>query len=139
MAFFRKRSMFDWSTPLTKPTMILKFLNCQILQPWESAAAFGNVVANAVLCWFYDGKKCCWKGFHICCLSFQVLQCWRFNLDSISLTILLSQYQCCLFARFTAILVWNQEWLAANDCQFFQPHRLEGSPWLLTLTTQSIG
>ena len=26
-------------------------------QPWESAAAFGNVVVNAVLCWFYNGKK----------------------------------------------------------------------------------
>ena len=24
---------------------------------WESAAAFGNAVVNAVLCWFYDGKK----------------------------------------------------------------------------------
>ena len=22
-----------------------------------TAAAFGNVVVNAVLCWFYDGKK----------------------------------------------------------------------------------
>ena len=47
-------------------------------QPWESAAAFGNAVVNAVLCWFYDGKKnknCCGKGFHMCGLSFQVLQC----------------------------------------------------------------
>ena len=38
-------------------------------QPWESAAAFGNAVVNAVLCWFYDGKKkkkCCGKGFHMC-------------------------------------------------------------------------
>ena len=26
-------------------------------QPWESAAAFGNAVINAVQCWFYDGKK----------------------------------------------------------------------------------
>ena len=26
-------------------------------QPWESAAAFGNAVANAILGWFYDGKK----------------------------------------------------------------------------------
>ena len=26
-------------------------------QPWESAAAFGSAVVNAVLCWFYDGKK----------------------------------------------------------------------------------
>ena len=26
-------------------------------QPWESKAAFGNAVINAVLCWFYDGKK----------------------------------------------------------------------------------
>ena len=26
-------------------------------QPWESAAAFGNAVVNAVVCWFYDGKK----------------------------------------------------------------------------------
>ena len=42
----------------------------------KSAAAFGNAVVNAVLCCFYDGKKkfCC-KGFHICGLFFQVLQC----------------------------------------------------------------
>ena len=26
-------------------------------QPWEPAAAFGNAVVNAVLCWFFDGKK----------------------------------------------------------------------------------
>ena len=26
-------------------------------QPWEFAAAFGNAVVNAVLYWFYDGKK----------------------------------------------------------------------------------
>ena len=26
-------------------------------QPWESAASFGNVVVNAILCWFYYGKK----------------------------------------------------------------------------------
>ena len=46
-------------------------------QPWESAAAFGSAVVNAVLCWFYDGKKkkCCGKGSHMCGLSFQVLQC----------------------------------------------------------------
>ena len=53
-------------------------------QPWESAAAFGSAVVNAVLCWFYDGKKCHRKGFHICGLSFQVLQCFiileRFDL-----------------------------------------------------------
>ena len=30
---------------------------CLLLQPWESAAVFGNAVVNAVLCWFYDGKK----------------------------------------------------------------------------------
>ena len=49
-----------------------------LFQPWESAAAFGNAVVNAVLCWFYDSKKKCRrKGFHICGLSFQVLQrCW---------------------------------------------------------------
>ena len=28
-----------------------------LFQPWELAAAFGNAVVNAVLCWFYDGKK----------------------------------------------------------------------------------
>ena len=27
------------------------------IQPWESAAAFGNAVVNAVLCWFWVGKK----------------------------------------------------------------------------------
>ena len=27
------------------------------MHSWESAAAFGNAVVNAVLCWFYDGKK----------------------------------------------------------------------------------
>ena len=26
-------------------------------QPWKSAAAFGNTVVNAVLCWFYDDKN----------------------------------------------------------------------------------
>ena len=26
-------------------------------QPWESVAAFSNTVVNAILCWFYDGKK----------------------------------------------------------------------------------
>ena len=26
-------------------------------QKWVSAVAFGNAVVNAVLCWFYDGKK----------------------------------------------------------------------------------
>ena len=31
---------------------------CNVLQqPWESTAAFGNVVVTAVLCWFYDSKK----------------------------------------------------------------------------------
>ena len=29
---------------------------CFAYQPWELAAAFGNAVVNAVLCWFYDGK-----------------------------------------------------------------------------------
>ena len=35
------------------------FTKCltEYLQPWESAAAFGNAVVNAVLCWFYDGEK----------------------------------------------------------------------------------
>ena len=27
------------------------------VQPWESAAAFGNAIVNAVLCWFNDSKK----------------------------------------------------------------------------------
>ena len=27
------------------------------MQPWESAVAFGNADVNAVLFWFYDGKK----------------------------------------------------------------------------------
>ena len=27
------------------------------MQPWESAATFGNANVNAILCWFYDGKK----------------------------------------------------------------------------------
>ena len=27
------------------------------VQPWVFAAAFGNAVVNAVLYWFYDGKK----------------------------------------------------------------------------------
>ena len=34
--------------------IFLKFLP---VQPWESAVAFGNVIVNAVLGWFYDGKK----------------------------------------------------------------------------------
>ena len=28
-----------------------------LLQPWESAAAFGNAIANATLCWFYESKE----------------------------------------------------------------------------------
>ena len=35
-------------------TILAMFL---IFQLWESGAAFGNAVVNAVLCWFYDGKK----------------------------------------------------------------------------------
>ena len=31
--------------------------SCALVQPWESVAAFGNTVVNAILCWFYDGKK----------------------------------------------------------------------------------
>ena len=27
------------------------------MQPWESAVTFGNANVNAILCWFYDGKK----------------------------------------------------------------------------------
>ena len=42
-----------------------------------SAVAFGNAIVYAVLYWFYNSKKneCHHKGFHICSLSFQVLQC----------------------------------------------------------------
>ena len=29
----------------------------RLIQPWELAAAFGNAIVNAVLHWFYDGKK----------------------------------------------------------------------------------
>ena len=47
---------------------------------------------------------------------------------TISITILRSQYQCSLMARFTSILTRNKGWSAANDHQFFHPHRLEGSP-----------
>ena len=50
----------------------------------------------------------------------------------ISLTILCLQDQCCLFARFITIFARNKGCSAANDCQFLHPHRLEGSPLLLT-------
>ena len=35
------------------------------LHPWESAAAVGNAVVNAVLCWIYDGKKIAIERFSI--------------------------------------------------------------------------
>ena len=38
------------------------------------AAAFGNAVVNAILLVLRQQKKCRHKGFHICGLSFQVLQ-----------------------------------------------------------------
>ena len=31
--------------------------NAYFVQPWEKAAAFGNAVVNAVLCWFSDCKN----------------------------------------------------------------------------------
>ena len=63
----------------------------------------------------------------------------RFNLVSISLTIHRSQYQCCLFnTYFTTILTRNKGWSVANDCQFFHPHWLEGSPSLLTFSILKI-
>ena len=46
------------------------------LQPWELVAAFGNAIVNAILCWFYNARKCRCKGFLIRDLSFQVLQCF---------------------------------------------------------------
>ena len=126
-----------WNADKFTPSITYKRIFSNQKQPWELAAAFGNAVVNAVLFWFYDSKQCCRKGFHRCGLSFQVLQyCWQFLKDliqfTISLIILHSQYQCCLFPRFTTILAQNKGWSAANDHQFFHPPRLEGSSWLLT-------
>ena len=35
----------------------IKIVRRKRKQPWELAVAFDNAIVNAVLCWFYDGKK----------------------------------------------------------------------------------
>ena len=43
----------------------------EFLQSWESAAAVGNAVVNAVLCWIYDDKKIAIERFSIPGLCFK--------------------------------------------------------------------
>ena len=53
---YRLRHYF-WSELCLLSKSEMKFAKILKIQPWESAAAFGNVVVNVVLCWFYDSKK----------------------------------------------------------------------------------